>query len=271
VHGALFLSAVACPSDTSLSRHDRVPCTAASVNASAAASHKPHSQIHDFRCPASCILVRVTVHLVLRRYGSRGLAPAGHHHDALGQQPRSRPDSGWPRPQSAWRSDSDTSLKVSRCRPVSWRGRAASYRCLTARQELSRQRVGLASPDNSDTHDSNAGRGPASTRPQDWASVRPARPARQRRRSYKLHISGCSTLLEASCGGISGGPELAELQATQWRRRKRTEAGGHRGSPQPESRTGGGAARARTRRAGVYAPLDWDNLPGRATRLLQLE
>ena len=33
------------------------------------------------------------------------------------------------------------------------------YDCLTARQELSRQRVGLASPDNSDTHDSNGGRG----------------------------------------------------------------------------------------------------------------
>jgi hypothetical protein len=49
--------------------------------------------------------------------------------------------------------------------------------CLTARQELSRQRVGLASPDNSDTHDSNAGRGPASTRPQGCASARPARTA----------------------------------------------------------------------------------------------
>jgi hypothetical protein len=35
--------------------------------------------------------------------------------------------------------------------------------------------------------------------------------------------------------------------------------------------TGGGAARARTRRAGVYAPLDWDNLSGRTTRLLRLE
>jgi hypothetical protein len=32
-------------------------------------------------------------------------------------------------------------------------------RCLTTRQELSRQRVGLASQDNSDTHDSNGGRG----------------------------------------------------------------------------------------------------------------
>ncbi len=30
---------------------------------------------------------------------------------------------------------------------------------MTAHQELPRQRVGLASPDNSDTHDSNRGRG----------------------------------------------------------------------------------------------------------------
>ena len=83
--------------------------------------------------------------------------------------------------------------------------------------------------------------------------------------------------------GIShGGPEPAELQATQWRlrwrtgdvaqrRRWRTGAGGHRGSPQPESLTGGGAASARTRRGGVCAPLDWGKLPGRATRLLRLE
>jgi hypothetical protein len=38
-------------------------------------------------------------------------------------------------------------------------GRTQDGGCLTARQELSRQRVGLASPDNSDTHDSNGGRG----------------------------------------------------------------------------------------------------------------
>jgi hypothetical protein len=79
--------------------------------------------------------------------------------------------------------------------------------------------------------------------------------------------------------GAAGTEAAAELQATQWRlrwrtgdvaqrRRWRTGAGGHRGSSQPESWTGGGAASARTRRAGVYAPLDWDNLPGRATRLL---
>jgi hypothetical protein len=34
----------------------------------------------------------------------------------------------------------------------------AGAMCSTARQELSRRRVGLASPDNSDTHDSNGGR-----------------------------------------------------------------------------------------------------------------
>ena len=67
-----------------------------------------------------------------------------------------------------------------------------SYSSLTSRQ-LSSQRVGLASPDNSDTR--NAGRGPVSTRPRDCASARPARPARQ---SYKLHI-----------GGTGGGLEIA--------------------------------------------------------------
>jgi hypothetical protein len=141
--------------------------------------------------------------------------------------------------QVVW--DSDRATCAENCpRPATQKG------CLTARQDLSRQRVGLASPDNSDTHDSNAGRCPASTHPQGCAS---ARPARQGLRSYKVHI-----------GGIGGGPEPAELQTTQWRlrgrtgdvarrRRWRTRAGGHRGSPQQESWTGGGAARARTRRA----------------------
>ncbi len=38
-------------------------------------------------------------------------------------------------------------------------GIRADTKCLTARQELSRQRVGLASPDNSNTHNSNGRRG----------------------------------------------------------------------------------------------------------------
>ncbi len=82
---------------------------------------------------------------------------------------------------------------------------------MAARQELSRQGVGLANPDNSDTLR--------------WLRWRTGDAAR--------------------------------------RRRRRAGAGGHCGSPQPESCvtswTGGGAARAGTRR--VYALLDWDNLP----------
>jgi hypothetical protein len=68
-------------------------------------------------------------------------------------------------------------------------------RCLTARQELSRQRVGLAGPDNSDTQNSNGGRGRRG----------------QRRRSYKL----------TSAASVED-REPAELQATQWRLRWRT-------------------------------------------------
>ena len=98
---------------------------------------------------------------------------------------------------------------------------------------LSRGRSGIVSNslDNSDTHECNAGRGPASTRPQDCASARPALPARPGRQSYKLHI-----------GGIGGGPEPAELQATQWRlqwrtgdvaRRRRWRTGSRRTSREP--------------------------------------
>ena len=80
---------------------------------------------------------------------------------------------------------------------------------MTARQKLSRQRVGLASPDNSDTHDSNGGRG------------------RRDRRDI---------------GGIShGGPEPAELQATQWRLWWRT----------------GDVARRRRRRTGSRRRRTW--------------
>ena len=86
------------------------------------------------------------------------------------------------------------------------------------------------------------------------------------RRSYKLHTAAAPVEDRGRRGGSTGGGPGAAR-----RRRWRTGAGGHQGSPQPESWTGGGADRARTRRAGVYALLDWPNLPGRVTRLLRLE
>ncbi len=97
-------------------------------------------------------------------------------------------------------------------------------------RQLSRQRVGMASPDNSDTHDINARRCPASTRPQDCASARPARVARQWR---------TRGIQQQRHRRMTAGP--AELQAThqllRWwtgdvarRRRWRTGAGGHRGA-----------------------------------------
>ncbi len=109
---------------------------------------------------------------------------------------------------------------------------------MTARQELSHQGVGLASPDNADTHDSNGG---------------PGRRGRCGRGGSGGGITSYTS--EASVEDR----EPAELRATQWRlrwrtgdvaqrRRWRTGAGGHRGSPQTESWTGGGAASARTRR-----------------------
>ena len=58
------------------------------------------------------------------------------------------------------RSLSSLMLPHSRCSTlVANRDKNETTCCLTACQELSRQRVGLASPDNSDTHDSNGGRG----------------------------------------------------------------------------------------------------------------
>ena len=75
-------------------------------------------------------------------------------------------------------------------------GIRADTKCLTARQELSRQRVGLASPDNSDTHDSNGGRG------------------RRGRRG------GGATSYTSAASVEDRKP--AELQATQWRLRWRT-------------------------------------------------
>jgi hypothetical protein len=82
---------------------------------------------------------------------------------------------------------------------------------LTARQEQSRERVGLSSPDNSDTHDSNGGR----CRCGQALSSRPARPARQRRRSYKLHIGGIGG--GPGAGGVTGYIVAALME--DWRRR----------------------------------------------------
>ncbi len=78
---------------------------------------------------------------------------------------------------------------------------AAESGCLAARQELSRQRVGLSSPDNSDTHDSNGERG--------------RRGRRGRRRSYKLHICGIGGGPRA--GGVTG--YIVAALGEDWRRR----------------------------------------------------
>jgi hypothetical protein len=118
--------------------------------------------------------------------------------------------------------------------------------CLTSRQELSHQRVtvGLASPDNSDTHDCNGGRCRRCRRSRRGSCggvtsyTLAASVEDQSWRSYRLHRGGSGGGLETSHGGASGGQG----------------ASGHRGSLQQESWTGGGAARARTQRAGVYAP-----------------
>ncbi len=74
---------------------------------------------------------------------------------------------------------------------------------------------------------------------------------------YRLHSGGSGGGLETSLGGAGGGLELADIEGAR--------SLGHGAAAVP------GAARARTRRAGACALLDWDNLPGRATRLLRLE
>jgi hypothetical protein len=81
------------------------------------------------------------------------------------------------------------------------------------------------------------------------------------------------TTTAAPAEDCGSGEATSCAAAAQWRtgdvarrHRWRTRAGGHRGSQQQDSWTCGGAARTWTRRAGVYALLDWDNLPGRATR-----
>ncbi len=62
--------------------------------------------------------------------------------------------------------------------------------------------------------------------------------------------------LETSRGGAGGEPEPADIEGASIMDRRRS---GQRSDS--ESQCDGG----------VYAPLDWDNLPGRATRLLRLE
>jgi hypothetical protein len=99
--------------------------------------------------------------------------------------------------------------------------------------------------DNSDTHDSSAGRGPASTRPQGCASARPARPAR--------HTTTTAPVEDRKTGGATsytvaasvvvwrlravaffGGPEPGELQATQLLLGLETSRGGAGGGPEAD-------------------------------------
>ncbi len=81
---------------------------------------------------------------------------------------------------------------------------------MTARQELSLQRVGLASPDNSDTQ--------YYTRQQWWARpARPVWPVRQLRRSYKLHICGIGG--GPGAGGVTGCTVTVAAPVEDWRRR----------------------------------------------------
>ncbi len=101
-------------------------------------------------------------------------------------------------------------------------GPATQKGCLTTCQELSRQRVGLASLDNSDTHDGNAGRGPASTyvrRPVHRHGRRGLLPCAAAAESYKLHIGGFSKSLQdwRRRAAASVEDRSHELQATQWR------------------------------------------------------
>jgi hypothetical protein len=76
--------------------------------------------------------------------------------------------------------------------------------CLIVRQELSRQRVGLASPDNSDTHDSNGGRSRRGRRGSGGGVTSYTSAADRKRR--RLHSGGFGTRLETSRGGAGGGP-----------------------------------------------------------------
>jgi hypothetical protein len=150
-------------------------------------------------------------------------------------------------------------------------GQATQKGCLTARQELSRHRHGLASPDNSDTHGSNAGRGPASTRPQDCALVRLAwlragysndctsggprsRQELQATHRWLQYKSGDVVRRHrwrTGAGGVTGYTMAGPVK--DWRRRAAAPVEDREpadiGGARPESWTGGGAARARTREA----------------------
>ena len=97
--------------------------------------------------------------------------------------------------------------------------------------------------------------------------MRPARPAQQRRRSYKLHIGGIGG--GPGAGGVTGYTVAALVE--DWRRRAAAPVEEREPADIEGARSRRHGPAARTRRAGVYAPLDWDNLPGRATRLLRLE
>jgi hypothetical protein len=92
--------------------------------------------------------------------------------------------------------------------------------CLTVRQELSRQRVGLASPDNSDTHDSNGGRGRRGRRGRRGSgggATCYTSAASVGRWNYRLHSCCSGGGLETSRSGAGGGPEPADIEGARGR------------------------------------------------------
>ncbi len=124
---------------------------------------------------------------------------------------------------------------------------------MAARQELSRQRFGLASPNNSDTHDSNGGRG--------------------RRGSGGGATSYTSApSVEAGAGGVTGYTVAAPVE--DWRVAVETSRGGagedrsRRISREPAA---GVMDRRRELGLGETESTHRRNLQGRTTRLLRLE
>ena len=69
------------------------------------------------------------------------------------------------------------------------------------------------------------------------------------------------------CTTASSSRRRGGIRLGGWRRSGYTY-NGHQGYPQSTVSNDGGAAEARTRMAGVCTLPDWDNLPGRVTRLL---